>query len=120
MTSPANLERLKSWLQKNNLKWSLMIPDVQELIDDEKSQQASDFESGSVQALFMDWVSYKSEAAILDWLKSLESRSPYCRTEIIGQTFEGRNMTIMKVSSFIIRTVSTKLLLWQGLQGWLR
>ena len=97
-----------------------MIPDVQELIDEEKSQQASDSESGSVQALFMDWVSYKSESAILDWLKSLESRSPYCRTEIIGQTFEGRNMTIMKVSSFIIKAVSTKLLLWQGLQGWLR
>ena len=102
MTSPANLETLKSWLKKNNLEWSLMISNVQELVDDEKAQQVNSTSLNLELEFFMDWVSYKSEATILGWLKSLEDWRPFCYTEIIGQTFEGRNMTIMKVSSSFI------------------
>ena len=101
MTPPANLERLTFWLNKNNLKWSLVIPNVQEMIDDEKAQQVNSTSLNLELEFFMDWVSYKSEATILGWFKSLEDWCPFCNTEIIGQTFEGRNMTIMKVS-FII------------------
>ena len=90
------------------MKWSLMISNVQDRIDQEKiSWQVNspssemDIET-SFLSYFMDWKSFQSEATILGWLKNvIENFCFYCETEIIGQTFEGRNMTIMKVGIII-------------------
>lgn len=90
------------------MKWSLMISNVQDRIDQEKiaSQVNSpslemEFDS-SFLSYFMDWEGFQSEATILGWLKNvIENYCEYCETEIIGQTFEGRNMTIMKVGIII-------------------
>ena len=101
MTSQEHLDRLTSWLKKHNMTWSVMISNVQERIDREKieSQVNSTSLEASFLSYYMDWNSYQSEATILGWLKTiLEPFRDFCKTEVIGQTFEGRNMTIMKVS----------------------
>ena len=108
MTSPENLDRLTSWLKWHNMKWSLMISNVQDRIDQEKissqvnSPSLESVIDSSFLSYLMDWKSFQSEATILGWLKHvIENFYEYCETEIIGQTFEGRNMTIMKVGIII-------------------
>ena len=101
MTSPEDLDRLTSWLKRHKMTWSVMISNVQERIDQEKieSQVNSTSLEASFLSYYMDWNSYQSEATILGWLKNvMEPFRDFCKTEVIGQTFEGRNMTIMKVS----------------------
>ena len=90
------------------MKWSLMISNVQDRIDQEKiswqvNSPSSEMDvETSFLSYFMDWKSFQSEATILGWLKNvIENFCFYCETEIIGQTFEGRNMTIMKVGIII-------------------
>ena len=103
-----------------------MISNVQERIDREKieSQVNSTSLEASFLSYYMDWNSYQSEATILGWLKTImEPFRDFCKTEVIGQTFEGRNMTIMKVSyliKFLTFNNFNLLVLCEGLQGRLR
>ena len=46
----------------------------------------------------MDWVSYHSMEDIYRWFEYLETKYEFCNIEIIGKTFENRDMRVMKVS----------------------
>ena len=46
----------------------------------------------------MDWVSYHSIEDIYKWFEYLETKYEFCKIEIIGKTFENRDMRVMKVS----------------------
>ena len=73
-----------------------MISDVQSLIDLEKIPS----DNGKVNDIVghsMDWTSYHPLEEIYGWFDYLETTYEFCESEIIGQTFEGRDMRVMKV-----------------------
>ena len=74
-----------------------MISDVQSLIDLEKIPS----DNGKVNDIVghnMDWTSYHPLEEIYGWFDYLETTYEFCESEIIGQTFEGRDMRVMKVN----------------------
>ena len=97
MTSEDNLEYLESWLKSNNLDWSIMIPNVQALIELEKIPNET-LPSDQVKAGHnMDWTQYHTLEDMYGWFDYLETTYEFCETENIGESFEGRQMIVMKV-----------------------
>ena len=96
MSSENNLETLTTWLESHNLDWSVMIPDVQSLIELEKipEQKSSDIVTTGHN---MDWTQYHTLDDIYGWFDYLESTYDFCETENIGESYEGRQMIVMKV-----------------------
>jgi len=96
MASPANLLNLQQWLLVRNMDWHVMVADVETLIQLEKipaGNSSTKVNSGHA----MDWTSYHPIEEIYGWFDYLETTYDFCETEIIGQTYEGQNMIIMKV-----------------------
>ena len=97
LSSPDSLGSLQSFLTDHNLDWAVMISDVQSLIDLEKIPS----DNGKVNDIVghsMDWTSYHPLEEIYGWFDYLETTYEFCESEIIGQTFEGRDMRVMKVN----------------------
>ena len=46
----------------------------------------------------MDWVEYHSLEDIYEWFDYLETKYEFCEQEIIGVSYEGREMRVMKVN----------------------
>ena len=45
----------------------------------------------------MDWVEYHSLEDIYEWFDYIETKYEFCEQEIIGESYEGREMRVMKV-----------------------
>ena len=76
-----------------------MISNVQALIDLEKIP-ADGGKSNDNVSHSMDWTSFHPLEDIYGWFDFLETTYEFCQSEIIGQTFEGRIMKVMKVNEF--------------------
>ena len=96
MASPATLPTLQQWLQARSLDWHVMVADVEALIQLEKIPAGSS-STRAESRHSMDWTSYHPIEEIYGWFDYLETNFEFCETEIIGQTYEGQNMIIMKV-----------------------
>ena len=97
MASPATLPILQQWLQARSLDWHVMVADVEALIQLEKIPAGNSNSSRAESRHSMDWTSYHPIEEIYGWFDYLETNFEFCETEIIGQTYEGQNMIIMKV-----------------------
>ena len=97
MTSPERLELLKSKLSQQSLNWTVMIDNVQTLIDLEKIPSREKYDKQNL-AHNMDWVEYHSLEDIYEWMDYLETKYEFCEQEIIGETYEGREQRVMKVN----------------------
>jgi len=95
MASSIDTQRLKTWLDSNNLDWSIMISDVQSLMELEKMPAPSGEKSKLGHN--MDWTQYHPIEEMYGWFDYLESTYDFCETENIGETFEGQQMIVMKV-----------------------
>merc|ERR1712066_141468 len=96
MASPDGLPTLQRWLASQAMNWHVMIKDVEALIQLEKIPAGnSSMKADSRHS--MDWTSYHPIEDIYGWFDCLETTYDFCETEIIGQTYEGQNMIIMKV-----------------------
>ena len=98
MASEINAERLKTWLDSNHLDWSVMISDVQSLMELEKIPASSGDKAKAGHN--MDWTQYHPIEEMYGWFDYLESTYDFCETENIGETFEGQQMIVMKVKIF--------------------
>ena len=97
MTSLELRDQLMSWLEKHNLEWTVMISDVQSLIELEKIPPTSS-SAWYGPRHYMDWVQYHSQASIHGWFNYLVQREcDFCSTETIGKSSEGRDMKVFKV-----------------------
>ena len=96
LSPPDSLDSLQTFLRDHNLDWAVMISDVQALIDLEKIPSDSGKINGDL-GHSMDWTSYHPLEEIYGWFDYLETTYEFCESEIIGQTFEGRDMRVMKV-----------------------
>ena len=96
MAPPEAVDNLESRLNELSLNWTVMICDVQALIEMEKIP--SEVKHGQqIPAHRMDWVEYHSLEDIYEWFDYLETKYEFCEQEIIGESYEGREMRVMKV-----------------------
>ena len=89
-TSPQDAEALTEWIEEKGMDYSIMIKDMGEQIDLEE-KTGMDYSQG------MDWTSYHSLDDIYEWFKDLEAKFDYCKQEVIGKSYEGQDMVVMKV-----------------------
>ena len=95
MSSPDNVDRLQSWLEHHNLGWTFIIHDVQSLIDIQN--MSAGIKEINNFAHNMDWIEYHPLEDIYAWFDFLETKYEFCEQEIIGESYEGREMRVMKV-----------------------
>ena len=96
MVSPTDSSFVENKLKSRNMEYSVMVKNVQELMDAElvPAKGASKVSTGHP----MDWTSYHSQddmEAYMDYL--VEQYPALVSTEIIGKSYEGRDMRILKI-----------------------
>eukprot|EP00095_Tigriopus_kingsejongensis_P005647 maker-scaffold695_size110128-snap-gene-0.19 protein:Tk05647 transcript:maker-scaffold695_size110128-snap-gene-0.19-mRNA-1 annotation:"unnamed protein product" len=96
MVSAQRTPYLSQELDHHKLEFHVMVQDVQELIDTEK-MHLEQIRSNGKQGHNMDWVSYHSLAEIYEYLDYLEESFEDVSTEIIGQSYEGRDMRLISI-----------------------
>ena len=96
MTSPDLVDNLESRLKEHNVNWTVLIHNVQPLMDAEKIPLVPKLDK-KILAHNMDWVEYHSLEDIYEWFDYLETKYEFCEQEIIGESYEGREMRVMKV-----------------------
>ena len=97
MVSSHDLLMIEQRLFAANLDYSIMIENVQTLIDNENVQSNL---SSNVRAMDhpMDWTSYHSQDDMEKYMDYLVEKYPeFVSTEVIGKSYEGRTMRILKI-----------------------
>ncbi|XP_063786523.1 carboxypeptidase A1-like [Pseudophryne corroboree] len=93
------LQRLKVFLESNDIDYSIMIEDVQELLDQEQQEmKASKFHERSINTF--SYSTYHTLDEIYSWIDSLVMEYPKLVSKIdIGQSYEGRPIYALKFST---------------------
>jgi len=78
------------------LKSKVIIENVQELIENEKLEKSlvKSRISGEAKITWDDYYNYNE---ISDWMNEIAANCDYAETEVIGQSFEGQDLTVMKL-----------------------
>jgi len=92
MVPPKN--SLPQKLDNEGLEYELMIPDVQKLIEMEK-RATPDYSMESGHA--MTWDAYHPLEDMYSYLDYLETTYDHVSTEVIGQTYEKRDMRVVSI-----------------------
>lgn len=96
MVSPIDASFVEEKLKANNMDYSVMVENVQALMDAEliPMEGVTKVSSGHP----MDWTSYHPQEdmeAYMDYL--VQTYPDLVSTEVIGQSYEGRDMRILKI-----------------------
>ena len=96
MASPDNVDFLQRWIETNRLNSSNMIEDLAPQIEHENvvEQRVGEAELGHN----ISWTSYHSLEDIYGWFGYLETTYEFIETENIGESFEGQDMIVLKVT----------------------
>ena len=94
--SPDQVSPLTSALARYGLQHSVMIPDVQALVDMTRMVPVSE-ETKARQGHSMDWTSYHPIEDMHSYLTYLQDTYDFVTLESIGQSHEGSDMIIAKV-----------------------
>jgi len=92
--SPESYDELVSILESHNIPHSLMIQDVQQLIELSKPVPTGQRDAAGHS---MDWTSYHSVEDMYSYLDYLETTYDFVTTESIGKSYEGTDMRLAKV-----------------------
>jgi len=95
MVPPGMDKQLETELQEKGIQWSVMIKDVQENINMEKISSKRQEEPNTKHS--MTWDEYHSLDDIYTYFDYLEETFDYVSTEIVGQSYEGRDIRVVKV-----------------------
>jgi len=95
MVPPGKQEQLESDLELKGISYEIMIPDVQKLIDLEKIAAPSQSPPNPKHA--MTWDAYHSLEDMYSYLDYLEESFDFVTTEVIGQSYEKRDMRVVSV-----------------------
>jgi len=96
MVSPDQAEHIKMNLEKLGFKFSVMIEDVNALINMEKIPALNTNERVS-EGHSMSWTEYHSQDDIETFLDYLAETYDFVELESIGESYEGRPMRVVKV-----------------------
>ncbi|XP_010074471.1 PREDICTED: carboxypeptidase A1-like isoform X2 [Pterocles gutturalis] len=94
-----NLQEVKTFLESNNISYSVMIEDVQKLLDEEKKTMNKSRRTERSTSTF-DFASYHTIDEIYDWLSVLVADHPNLISKLrIGQSYEKRPLYVLKFST---------------------
>ncbi|XP_005235383.2 carboxypeptidase A1-like [Falco biarmicus] len=94
-----SLQAVKIFLESNSISYSIMIKDVQELLDEEKKTMMKSRRIGRSTKTF-DFASYHTIDEIYDWIDMLVDGHPSLVSKIqIGQSYENRPLYVLKFST---------------------
>ncbi|XP_067146093.1 carboxypeptidase A1-like [Apteryx mantelli] len=94
-----SLQAVKSFLEANGVTYSVMIEDVQELLDEEKRTMALSRRLERSTGTF-DFASYHTIEEIYGWMEALAAAHPGLVTRLqIGQSYEKRPLYVLKFST---------------------
>ncbi|KAL2308866.1 hypothetical protein Nmel_005036 [Mimus melanotis] len=93
-----NLQEVKKFLDSHNFSYSIMIEDVQELLDEEKESMKRSRRMKRSSRMF-DFTSYHTIDEIYDWMDVLVEDHPNLVSKIqIGQSYENRPLYVLKIA----------------------
>ncbi|NXD07587.1 CBPA1 Carboxypeptidase, partial [Nothocercus nigrocapillus] len=94
-----NLQAIKSFLEANDIPYSVMIEDVQELLNEEKRTMRLSRRLERSMDTF-DFSSYHTIEEIYDWMEQLAAEHPSLVTRLqIGESYEKRPLYVLKFST---------------------
>nr|XP_005504387.1 carboxypeptidase A1 isoform X1 [Columba livia] len=95
----SSLPAVKTFLESNNISYSIMIEDVQELLDEEKRTMMKSRRKERSTSTF-DFASYHTIDEIYNWMDMLVEDHPNLVSKIqIGQSYENRPLNVLKFST---------------------
>ncbi|NXW51181.1 CBPA1 Carboxypeptidase, partial [Nyctiprogne leucopyga] len=95
----SSLQPVKTFLESNSISYSIMIEDVQALLDEEKKTMTKSRRTERSTNTF-DFASYHTIDEIYDWMDTLVNDHPNLVSKIqIGQSFENRSLYVLKFST---------------------
>ncbi|XP_059099359.1 carboxypeptidase B-like [Tigriopus californicus] len=99
MAAPTKVIHLQHELEHFGLEYSVMVEDVQHLIQTEQIYSEAHLEAKKNFRLAydMDWEDYHSLATIYEYLDYLEENFDDVSTEVIGQSYEKRDTRIISI-----------------------
>ncbi|XP_075199639.1 carboxypeptidase A1-like [Anomaloglossus baeobatrachus] len=99
MVPKVALQQVKVFLESNSIDYSIMIEDVQDLLDQEQREmQSAKFQERSIN--IFSYSTYHTIEEIYSWIDSLVMEYPQLVTKIdIGQSSEGRPIYALKFST---------------------
>merc|ERR1712223_106444 len=83
-------------LKNQGMENSVMIPNVQYLIDQERAA-GEEIRRNMKDNRQMTWTDYYNASEINKWMDELADMYDFAETEIIGQSYEGRDLKIIKI-----------------------
>ncbi|XP_064200912.1 carboxypeptidase A2-like [Anguilla rostrata] len=95
----ASLQTVKVFLESNDISYTVMIKDVQDLLDEEEAEMEADSvrERGSKS---FNFAAYHTLETIYQWMDSLVADHPSLVTKLqIGSSYENRPMYVLKFST---------------------
>ena len=95
MVPPQFHKQMEADLAARGLSFEVIIPDVQELIENEKVKAVSKEKASADHA--MTWDEYHTLDDMYSFLDYLEATYDFVSTESIGSTTEGRDMRVVKI-----------------------
>uniref|UniRef100_A0A8C3HWW0 Carboxypeptidase A1 n=1 Tax=Chrysemys picta bellii TaxID=8478 RepID=A0A8C3HWW0_CHRPI len=95
----ASLQAVKVFLESNGIRYSILIDDLQALVDEEQTQMISHhFMPRSVETF--NYASYHTLDEIYDFMDLLVAENPNLVSKIqIGNSYEGRPLNVLKFST---------------------
>ncbi|NXK81189.1 CBPA1 Carboxypeptidase, partial [Amazona guildingii] len=94
-----SLQAVKTLLESNGISYSIMIQDLQKLLDEEKKAMAKSRRTERSTSTF-DFASYHTIDEIYDWMDTLVADHPGLVSKLqIGQSYENRSLYVLKLST---------------------
>uniref|UniRef100_A0A8V5GF59 Peptidase M14 domain-containing protein n=1 Tax=Melopsittacus undulatus TaxID=13146 RepID=A0A8V5GF59_MELUD len=94
-----SLQAVKTLLESNGISYSIMIQDLQKLVDEEKKAMAKPSKTKRSGSTF-NFASYHTIDEIYDWMDTLVADHPDLVSKLqIGQSYENRSLYVLKFST---------------------
>merc|ERR1712121_162160 len=90
MVPASKMFEVNEWLSSHNIKFSLMVENVQELVE------LSQPKNSSARGMF-DWTDYYPHDDLNTWIAGLADANDFARIINIGQSYEGRDMNVLAI-----------------------
>ena len=98
MVKGGQVESVRRWLEQHNIEYSVMVENVQSLVDQSRRDMFSSRNKvKSNTSAGMDWEDYQPLDVLNSFIQSLADANDFARIINIGQSYEGRDMNVLAV-----------------------
>merc|ERR1719150_3597826 len=91
MVPAERLESVRAWLDSHHISHSVMVEDVQRLLEETRPG------NGSTRGTF-DWTDYYPHADLNTWIQGIADAYDWASIIDIGQSYEGRDMKVLAMT----------------------